>query len=310
MPLFGGSRGARASTSARTGAGAANPSHRPQRDTLDAPKSTLQRILLRSVPLRLPFSPSPRARPGGASALDAARDTGAGAGALPVRIRPVFLLLNVLDLTILGLLGFHPHAQEYVAINDKVLHFFGFLIATALFYGIFDIDEHARRIWFWRHFPLLFSLLACFLFGGIGSEFVQSLLPYKTFQWGDVLANMLGSALGLFLSYHAERRYRARRELERLYQPLDADDEDEFAMDLEFGIGGDEDDEDDEEEGGGRRAARRIRDENDEEAGYGRSSAGRGRLRELGEDEQIEGKGDDEHAAGLGISLASTSGPR
>ncbi|KAE8221469.1 hypothetical protein CF319_g5180 [Tilletia indica] len=223
-----------------------------QRETLDAPKSRLQRILLRSVPLRFPFYKPPPAVSAsssfsgrGAGRSSSRFETSGEAGALPVRIRLAFVLLNVLDLTLLGLLGFHPHAQEYVFLNDKVLHFFGFFFATMLFYGMWDVDESARRIWFWRHFPLLLSGVTCFLIGSIGSEFVQALLPYKAFQWGDILANMFGSALGLFLSYHAERRYRARRELERLYQPLDADDDDdeddEFAMDLEFGIGEDED---------------------------------------------------------------------
>lgn len=54
-----------------------------------------------------------------------------------------------------------------------------------------------------------------------------SRVQYKTFSWGDVLANLLGSSLGLFLSYHAERRYRTKREIARLYQPLDAQDYDD-----------------------------------------------------------------------------------
>jgi len=53
------------------------------------------------------------------------------------------------------------------------------------------------------------------------SEYVQSLLPYKTFQIGDVIANLLGSSLGLFVSYNLEKYYRRRREIARLYQPLD-----------------------------------------------------------------------------------------
>ena len=55
---------------------------------------------------------------------------------LPIRIRPVVLGLNVLVLVLLGLLGFvsrtntrfHPSAQNYVYVNDKVLHFLGFLL--------------------------------------------------------------------------------------------------------------------------------------------------------------------------------------
>jgi len=60
----------------------------------------------------------------------------------------------------------------------------------------------------------------CFILGGVVSEFVQSLLPYKTFDFGDVVANLLGSGLGLFISFHAERYYRRRREISRLYKPL------------------------------------------------------------------------------------------
>jgi hypothetical protein len=49
----------------------------------------------------------------------------------------------------------------------------------------------------------------------------DTLLQYKEFQWGDVVANFMGSGIGLFFSYHAERRYRSRREIQRLYEPLD-----------------------------------------------------------------------------------------
>lgn len=94
---------------------------------------------------------------------------------------------------------------------------------------------------------LLLTWIVCFAAGGLGSEIVQSLLPYKTFQWLDVLANFAGSALGLFFSYHAEKRYRTRREIERLYEPLDqevyGDDDDEDGEghygDTAFGLAGD-----------------------------------------------------------------------
>lgn len=46
----------------------------------------------------------------------------------------------------------------------------------------------------------------------------------------------MGSGVGLFFSYHAERRYRSRREVERLYEPLDQE------------LYGDEDDDDDDDE--------------------------------------------------------------
>ncbi|KAI3475893.1 hypothetical protein L1887_62653 [Cichorium endivia] len=93
-----------------------------------------------------------------------------------------------------------------------------------MFYMIWDVDEPARTSYLWRNASLILSAITCLLVGGIGSEIVQSLLPYKQFQIGDIVANLLGSSLGLWFSYHLEKRYRARRELERLYAPLDIED--------------------------------------------------------------------------------------
>lgn len=98
-------------------------------------------------------------------------------------------------MVILALLGFRERA---LPLNDKLLHFFCFMIATGVFYFIIDIEEYviyarqdavltclmsiarsARRIWFWRYFNLIFSLFVCFFCGGILSEVVQSLLPVR-----------------------------------------------------------------------------------------------------------------------------------
>ena len=38
------------------------------------------------------------------------------------------------------------------------------------------------------------------------------MLQYKEFRIGDVVANLLGSSLGLYISYHLEKYYRHRRE--------------------------------------------------------------------------------------------------
>ncbi|KAF8265461.1 hypothetical protein EI94DRAFT_1588784 [Lactarius quietus] len=138
---------------------------------------------------------------------------------LPLRIRPWFVLLTTLIMMTLALLGF-TNISHSLPLNDKLLHFFCLGIATGVFYFIFDVEEEYRRIWFWRHCPLLFTVFVCFFLGGIVSEFVQSLLPYKTFQFGDVVANLLGSGIGLYVAYHLERYYRQRREISRLYRPL------------------------------------------------------------------------------------------
>lgn len=64
------------------------------------------------------------------------------------------------------------------------------------------------------------------------SEVVQSILPNKTFDFGDVVvrantlssndfkpasvqANLLGSSIGITLAYHLEKQHRRRREVRR-----------------------------------------------------------------------------------------------
>jgi len=123
---------------------------------------------------------------------------------------------------LLAFLGF-TNFSHALPLNDKLLHFFCLSIATGVFYFIFDVEEDARRIWFWRSAPVIFTGITCFFLGGIVSEFVQSMLPSKEFQIGDIAANLLGSSLGLYIAYYLERYYRHRREISRLYQPLNDD---------------------------------------------------------------------------------------
>ena len=74
----------------------------------------------------------------------------------------------------------------------------------------------SRRVWIWRNAALSITGFLSFVFGDIGSEIIQSYIPvsglvtnthtdgvlnlsfqHKEFQIGDVIANILGSALGL-----------------------------------------------------------------------------------------------------------------
>jgi len=159
---------------------------------------------------------------------------------LPLRIRPWFVVLTILIMLALAFLGF-TNVVHGLPVNDKLLHFFCLGTATAVFYFIFDVEEESRRIWFWRHCPLMFTAFVCLFLGGFVSEFVQSLLPHKTFQFGDVVANILGSGIGLYVAYHLEKYYRRRREISRLYRPLsasnsslnlDSDEEDDLGTQL------------------------------------------------------------------------------
>src|SRR5260370_19953946 len=49
------------------------------------------------------------------------------------------------------------------------------------------LQREYRRIWFWRHSPLMFTVFVCLFLGGIVSEFVQSLLPVRPFSFLSIL---------------------------------------------------------------------------------------------------------------------------
>jgi len=155
---------------------------------------------------------------------------------LPMRLRPWFLMFTVVIMILLAFLGF-TDATRSLPLNDKFMHFTCLCLATGVFYFIFDVEEDARRIWFWRHFGLIFTAITCFFFGGFVSEVVQSQLPHKEFDFGDVVANLLGSTIGLYASYQLEKRYRTRREIARLYRPLDTEDLSEDYSDDEMPAG-------------------------------------------------------------------------
>ncbi|KAG2079286.1 hypothetical protein BDR04DRAFT_997459 [Suillus decipiens] len=142
---------------------------------------------------------------------------------LPIRLRPWFIVFTCVIMVILAFLGFTNYARA-LPLNDKFLHFTCLCVATGVFYFIFDVEEEARRIWFWRHSGLIFTAVICFFFGGFVSEIVQSMLPHKEFEFGDVVANWLGSTVGLYLAYYIEKYHRSRREIARLYRPLETDE--------------------------------------------------------------------------------------
>lgn len=89
-------------------------------------------------------------------------------------------------------------------------------------------------------------------------------VQYKTFQWGDVVANLLGSSLGMLVSYRLEAHYRHRREIAKLYRPVVSSLADEGGL---FSSDEDEDEEADVLElmpPGGSRFAMGLRDEEED----------------------------------------------
>ncbi|ORX53132.1 hypothetical protein DM01DRAFT_1383751 [Hesseltinella vesiculosa] len=107
-------------------------------------------------------------------------------------------------LILMGILGFAPiHVHEHV--NDKVLHFMTFCILSVCLYYVWNLS-------FQRNLLLATSIM---LVMSIGSEFIQDLLPYRTFDVWDIVANLLGSGLGLILAFGLDYGWHARKEHQR-----------------------------------------------------------------------------------------------
>ncbi|KAI8330451.1 hypothetical protein BC941DRAFT_475563 [Chlamydoabsidia padenii] len=101
----------------------------------------------------------------------------------------------------MGILGFAPiHLHE--RINDKVLHFGTFCILSICLYYLWNLT-------FKRNLILTGSIL---FFLTIGSEFIQGLLPYRTFDWYDILANVLGSLTGLMMALGLDYAWKSRKD--------------------------------------------------------------------------------------------------
>ncbi|CCH42266.1 putative membrane protein [Wickerhamomyces ciferrii] len=144
-----------------------------------------------------------------------------------MRLRKSVLAGLAVALIIAAYLGFADISLEH----DKLVHFFVFFGLTLMFYWLFETSS-TRAI---RNL----TFIICTLAGGIGSEFIQGLLPYRTFDPKDIICNVLGSSLALIFSviYHkriVEQRRQQRYEQLRSSIPLDVEDVD-FDMDVESG---------------------------------------------------------------------------
>ncbi|GMK54487.1 hypothetical protein CspeluHIS016_0110730 [Cutaneotrichosporon spelunceum] len=138
---------------------------------------------------------------------------------LPLHVRPAIIAAVAIWVLLLGVLGFAPLPD--LPLNDKALHFFGMGFAAFLIYFVFEVPEGPhRRVWYIRRAPLLLTLVLAFLFGGIVSEFLQAMLPWKHFQVGDIVANLLGATVFLYIAHLLHTRARRRSEIADLYQPL------------------------------------------------------------------------------------------
>lgn len=110
-------------------------------------------------------------------------------------------------------------------VNDKVLHFVTLFILTLIFYWI--VDTNRRRI-------LHMTVVVCTLVLGVGSEFLQSFLPNdREFDLYDIVANVVGSLMGLGLCSWYHKRMLERRRQRKTYNAVPGEDVD----DVELGEG-------------------------------------------------------------------------
>lgn len=96
--------------------------------------------------------------------------------------------LAIVLLTVLPLNTNSPNS-----LNDiSILHFRGDYFFHALLFmpWVFLIHAMKEPIWLWLLLGLLFSS---------GCEFIQYFLPYRSFNINDLLANIIGIALGFLI---------------------------------------------------------------------------------------------------------------
>lgn len=108
-------------------------------------------------------------------------------------------------------------------VNDKVLHLLTFFALTVAFYWV--VDTSRRR-------TLHLTLLVCTAGLGVGSEVLQAVLPNgRAFDLYDVVANLVGSAVGVALCAWYHKRMLERKRL-RKYSAVPGGE----------GVGGEEED--------------------------------------------------------------------
>lgn len=143
---------------------------------------------------------------------------------MPIRLRLWVFAFTATTMVLLAFLRV-PNILRTLHLNGNLLHFLCFFLATGQFYFIIDVERDAQQSWFWRHSNVIFTIFTCCFCGGILSEIVHSQLPEKKFEFWEMVANLLGSSIGLYFAYQLERQCCHLSEISRFYQPLAQDDD-------------------------------------------------------------------------------------
>lgn len=133
-----------------------------------------------------------------------------------MRIRLPFAGVFFLLLLLAGYAGLTSLQLDSLPVNDKVLHFVTFFLLTVVFYWILDTSR--RR-------ALNLTLATCTAVGGVGSEFLQALLPNgREFDLIDLAANVAGSLAGVGLCSWYHRRMLERKRRTKNYTAVPGED--------------------------------------------------------------------------------------
>ena len=77
---------------------------------------------------------------------------------------------------------------------DKLLHFFAYAVLGALFLRAYKTLQIRNNL----KFLIILSVLSSSLYG-ISDEMHQYFVPYRSFEYADILADALGSLFGVFI---------------------------------------------------------------------------------------------------------------
>ncbi|KAI8579471.1 hypothetical protein K450DRAFT_242315 [Umbelopsis ramanniana AG] len=127
---------------------------------------------------------------------------------MPIRM-PAFkmrmrvLVVLVILLVLMAILGFAPISLDHI--NDKLLHSTCFGIFSFTIYWVWNLDYKKN---------LGLSAVAMLIMS-FGSEFIQGLLPYRTFDGYDIVANLVGSCIGILLACGSDYAWTSWQERKR-----------------------------------------------------------------------------------------------
>ncbi|MBT8374729.1 MAG: VanZ family protein [Deltaproteobacteria bacterium] len=85
--------------------------------------------------------------------------------------------------------------------SDKLLHFFAYAVLGTLFYRAYKTLQFNNNL----KLLIIISILSSSLYG-ISDEIHQYFVPFRSAEWMDVFANILGSAFGVFIYHYISTR--------------------------------------------------------------------------------------------------------